>query len=189
MNYPKNLIFSKKKATPLALYAVLISAIWQVLSPHMVLASVEITSAVELQAPAIASHPLLQQLRWQAASDNDVVEKTPSRFPQAATAKPRKAVTLAVSAYTSDVAQTDGDPCTTASGLNVCERNAEDIIATNYRYLPFGTPVRIPELFGDRVFYIHDRMNKRYTATVDVWMKDIADARKFGRQTAIVEIF
>lgn len=189
MNYSKNLIFSKKKATPLALYAVLISAIWQLISPHVVLASVEMTSAVELQAPAIASHPLLQQLRWQTASGNDIVEKTASSFPQAADAKPRKTVTMAVSAYTSDVAQTDSDPCTTASGLNVCTRNAEDIVATNYHYLPFGTPVRIPELFGDRIFFIHDRMNKRYTATVDVWMKDIADARKFGRKTATVEIF
>ena len=189
MNYAKKLIFSKKKAAPLALYAVLISAIWQVLSPHVVLTSVEMTSAVELQAPAIASHPLLQQLRWQAASDNDVVEKSASSFPQASDAKPRKSLNMAISAYTSDVAQTDGDPCTTASGLNICERDAEDIVATNYRYLAFGTPVRIPELFGDRIFYIHDRMNKRYTATVDVWMKNITDARKFGRQTAMVEIF
>jgi 3D (Asp-Asp-Asp) domain-containing protein len=96
---------------------------------------------------------------------------------------------MSISAYTSDVAQTDGDPCTTASGLNVCERNVEDIIATNYQYLRFGTPVRIPALFGDRIFYVHDRMNKRYTATADVWMKDIADARKFGRRVASVEIF
>jgi 3D (Asp-Asp-Asp) domain-containing protein len=189
MNYSKNLIFSKKKAIPLAFYAIVAAIISQVFSPHMILAAAEFSVAPELQAPAIASHPLLQQLRWQAGADGDELSDSALAFPQAADAKPRKAVTMAVSAYTSDVRQTDSDPCTTASGLNVCERDAEDIVATNYRHLAFGTPVRIPELFGDRIFYVHDRMNKRYIATVDVWMKEVADARKFGRKTATVEIF
>lgn len=162
----KTHIFSKKKVTSVAFHAVLAATLWLAIAPHATLAAEDLP---QVAAPA-------------AAKDR------PS-FPVASLGKPRRVVTMSISAYTSDVAQTDGDPCTTASGLNVCTRNVEDIVATNFQYLQFGTAVRIPELFGDRIFYVHDRMNARYTKTVDVWMKDIADARKFGRRTAKVEIF
>jgi 3D (Asp-Asp-Asp) domain-containing protein len=164
----KTHIFSKKKAASIAFHSVLAATLWLAIAPHAALA------ASDLPQPTVA--PIF-------------VDGAMPRFPQAALGAPRRVVTMAVSAYTSEVAQTDASPCTTASGLNVCERNAEDIVATNYNYLPFGTAIRIPELFGDRIFYVHDRMNKRYTATVDVWMKDIAEARQLGRKTTKVEIF
>lgn len=94
-----------------------------------------------------------------------------------------------VSAYNSAPNQTDSTPCITASGLNVCERAAEDIIATNYLHLPFGTKVRFPELYGDKVFLVHDRMNRKYSNTMDIWMQDYDTARQFGRQYTKVEIF
>jgi 3D (Asp-Asp-Asp) domain-containing protein len=108
-------------------------------------------------------------------------------LPIAETADPRTTYTIPLTAYTSDPAQTDDTPCITASGLDVCERGIENVVAANF--LPMGTRVRIPELYGDRVFYVEDRMNRRYEYKMDVWMLDINDARQFGLQFATVEVF
>lgn len=91
-----------------------------------------------------------------------------------------------ITAYNSDVGQTDGDPCTTANGFNLCEHGIEDSIAANF--LKFGTKVKIPDLFGDRVFVVRDRMNKRYQNRVDVWMLDKSMAKKFGVKIAKIEV-
>lgn len=87
-------------------------------------------------------------------------------------------VYMTVTAYNSEVAQCDSTPCITADGFNVCEHNQEDVIATNI--LPFGTKVMFPELFGDRVFTVHDRMNAKYSYRADIWMKNHSDAIQFG---------
>lgn len=91
-----------------------------------------------------------------------------------------------MTAYTSEVAQTDASPCTTANGFNVCKHGIEDTIAANF--LPFGSKVKIPELFGDRVFIVRDRMNRRYDSRVDVWMKDKSDAMQFGVRSARIVV-
>jgi len=91
-----------------------------------------------------------------------------------------------ITAYNSVPEQTDDTPCITANGFNVCEHWTEDTIAANF--LKFGTKVRIPELFGDRIFIVRDRMNKRFSDRVDVWMKEVPDARKFGKRTAYIEV-
>ncbi len=108
-------------------------------------------------------------------------------LPVAENATPRYSFTIPITAYTSDVAQTDDTPCITASGLDVCERNVENVVAANF--LPMGTQVRIPELFGDRVFYVEDRMNARYYYKMDVWMKEYDEAKTFGLQYATIETF
>ena len=91
-----------------------------------------------------------------------------------------------MTAYNSEVGQTDDSPCITANGFNVCEHGIEDTIAANF--LKFGTKVRIPELFGDRIFVVRDRMNKRYTERVDVWMLNRSDAIQFGIKRATIEV-
>lgn len=91
-----------------------------------------------------------------------------------------------VTAYTSDPLQCDSTPCVTANGYNVCSRGVEDTIAANF--LKFGTKVRIPEYFGDRVFVVRDRMNKRYNNRVDVWMIDKGEAKNFGIKAAKIEV-
>jgi len=83
-----------------------------------------------------------------------------------------------MTAYNSEVGQTDDSPCITANGFNVCEHGIEDTVAANF--LPFGTKIRMPELFGDRIFIVRDRMNKRYSERVDIWMLKKVDALKFG---------
>lgn len=87
---------------------------------------------------------------------------------------------ITATAYTSSVAETDSTPCITADGYNVCQAGEENIIATNF--LPFGTKVKMPDLYGDREFIVHDRMNRRYSNRVDIWMKDHGDAIQFGKQ-------
>lgn len=91
-----------------------------------------------------------------------------------------------MTAYNSEVAQTDDTPCITANGFNVCEHGIEDTIAANF--LPMGTKVRIPDLFGDRIFIVRDRMNARYPDRVDIWMKHRTDAINFGVKVAKIEV-
>lgn len=88
--------------------------------------------------------------------------------------KALKTIYMASTAYTSRVEECDSDPFVTADGSEV----RDGIVATNV--LPFGTKVRIPTVFGDRIFEVHDRMNARYSYRVDIWMKDIKDARAYG---------
>ncbi len=91
-----------------------------------------------------------------------------------------------ITAYNSEVAQCDASPCITANGFNVCKHGIEDTVAANH--LPFGTKVKIPALFGDRIFVVRDRMNQRHYGKVDVWMKNKVDAIQFGKRTAQIEI-
>jgi 3D (Asp-Asp-Asp) domain-containing protein len=90
---------------------------------------------------------------------------------------------VSMTAYNSEEAQTDDTPFIAADGTHVFD----GMIAANF--LKFKTRVRIPELFGDKVFVVHDRMNKRYTDRVDVWMEHKSDALKFGvKRNVLIEI-
>ncbi len=79
-----------------------------------------------------------------------------------------------VTAYSSTPEETDDTPFTTASGTDV----HKGIIATNF--LSFGTQVKIPELFGDRIFVVEDRMHRRKTDFIDIWMPTKEEAKEFG---------
>ncbi|MDD2807703.1 MAG: hypothetical protein PHW95_04270 [Patescibacteria group bacterium] len=98
----------------------------------------------------------------------------------------KKTHNIPITAYSSTIDQTDSTPCNTANGFNLCEHNQEDVIAANF--LPFGTKVRIPEYFGDRVFTVQDRMNARYSYHADVWMKTRAAAVVFGLRYTKLEV-
>ena len=88
--------------------------------------------------------------------------------------EPLKTLKVWVTAYSSTPEETDDTPFITASGIKV----RDGIIATNL--LPFGTKIQIPELFGDRVFIVQDRMHERKTNFVDIWMPTKFDAEQFG---------
>ena len=91
-----------------------------------------------------------------------------------------------MTAYNSEVGQTDDSPCITANGFNVCKHGIEDTVAANF--LKFGTKVKIPDLYGDRIFIVRDRMNKKHPNRVDIWMKDRADAIQFGIKTTRIQV-
>lgn len=93
---------------------------------------------------------------------------------------------ILITAYSSTKDQTDSSPCITANGYNVCKNNTENVIAANF--LPFGTRVKIPELFGDREFVVQDRMNRRYGQRVDVWMTSRQKAKIFGVKRATIVV-
>lgn len=79
-----------------------------------------------------------------------------------------------ITAYSSTPEETDDTPFITAMGTKV----RDGIIATNI--LPFGTKVKIPELFGNKVFVVEDRMHSRKKNNVDIWMESKQDALEFG---------
>ena len=87
-----------------------------------------------------------------------------------------------VTAYSSSVDETDSTPNVTASGT----RARDGVIASNT--FSIGTRIRIPELFGDKILVVEDRMHSRFTDRVDVWMPSKWDALRFGKRQAKVEI-
>lgn len=89
---------------------------------------------------------------------------------------------VTVTAYSSSEDETDSTPNVTASGT----RARDGVIASNL--FPMGTQLRIPDLFGDRVFVVEDRMHRRFRDRIDIWMPSKWRALHFGKQLAEVEI-
>lgn len=79
-----------------------------------------------------------------------------------------------VTAYSSTPEETDSTPFETAMMTNV----RDGIVAVNF--LPFGTKIKIPKLFGDKIFIVEDRMHERKKNFVDVWMPSKEAAKEFG---------
>lgn len=89
---------------------------------------------------------------------------------------------VTITAYSSTIDQTDSTPFTTALGTQV----RDGIIACNF--LKFGTQVRIPSLFGDKIFVVEDRMAIKNSHKIDIWFETREDAKQFGVQFAQVEV-
>jgi 3D (Asp-Asp-Asp) domain-containing protein len=87
-----------------------------------------------------------------------------------------------VSAFNSEVGQTDDTPFITASGTHVHSQTA----ACPSRY-PFGTRIRVQ---GMGEYICEDRMNARYREGdyFDLWMADRESAIQWGRRTVSVVI-
>jgi len=79
-----------------------------------------------------------------------------------------------ITAYASVPEETSAHPFVTASGQTV----RDGIVAANF--LPFGTQIQIPELFGNKIFTVEDRMNQRFSHRVDIWMPAVDKAVVFG---------
>jgi 3D (Asp-Asp-Asp) domain-containing protein len=92
-------------------------------------------------------------------------------------------IVVTVTGYSSSYDETDEDPWITAN--NTVPRFG--IVATND--LPLGTKIKIPEIFGDQIFIVEDRMNKRFKNRIDVWFPSKEDALNFGiKENVLVEI-
>ncbi len=116
---------------------------------------------------------------------------TPAKPVPAPVAKYSK--TVVATAYSSEAAQTDSTPCIPAMWkFNLCDYFAatgiEDTIAANF--LPLGTKVRFPEVYGDKIFVVRDRMNAKYNgkSRIDFWMSSKPAAVKFGVKTMKMEV-
>ena len=84
--------------------------------------------------------------------------------------------------YNSLPEQTDSTPFIAADGTRVYD----GMVAANF--LPFGTKIKIPDYYGDKVFVVHDRMAKRFSNRVDIWFEHKPDAIQWGRRTVAIEI-
>jgi len=87
---------------------------------------------------------------------------------------PKEIYQVWVTAYSSTPEETDDTPFITATGSQV----RDGIAAANF--LPFGTKIKIPEIFEDKVFVIEDRMHERKKNYVDIWMPTKEDALRQG---------
>lgn len=97
--------------------------------------------------------------------------------------KVAKTIKVVITAYSSTPDQTDDDPFITASGKTV----GDGIVANNM--LPFGTKIRIPKLYGDKIFIVQDRMSrKKSNYHFDIWMPDRQSALNFGVARTEIEI-
>lgn len=138
-------------------------------------------------APAMASQieEIADISQNQVNQDVNIMQFN-GKLPESAGADIEFSKHFTITAYNSEAGQTDASPCITANGFNVCKNGIEDTIAANF--LPLGSKVKIPELFGDRVFIVRDRMNKRFSNRVDVWMIEKPAAVKFGVKVAKIEV-
>jgi 3D (Asp-Asp-Asp) domain-containing protein len=93
-----------------------------------------------------------------------------------------KTIYVIVTAYSSTPWETDDTPYITASGSMV----RDGIVAANF--LPFGTKIRIPDLFGDKIFVVEDRLSPEKKYHVDVWFPSYEEALHFGAHLTYIEI-
>lgn len=120
---------------------------------------------------------------WQFFNDSAVmamnmplsIKKTADRFGQ-------KTYLVPSTAYSSTKDQTDNTPFITAMGTHV----RDGVIAANF--LPLGTLIKIPEIFGDKIFVVEDRMNSRYTYKIDLWFSTREEAKEWGVKKIKIEI-
>lgn len=98
---------------------------------------------------------------------------------------PRKVVNTVVTVYSSTPDQTDNTPFIAANGGRV----HDGMLAANW--LPFGAQVKFPELFGDKIFIVGDRMNEKYGyGRVDIWMDaPRQELMRFGVKRLKMEIY
>jgi 3D (Asp-Asp-Asp) domain-containing protein len=89
---------------------------------------------------------------------------------------------VTITGYSSTEDQTDDTPFITASGAGV----KQGIAAANW--LPFGTKMMIPEIFGNQIFVVEDRMHPKNDDKIDIWFQTREQALRFGVKKAEIEI-
>jgi len=134
---------------------------------------------VSKEIPVVVEAPKAVQKKktWNTINSADLETK-----PEYSSEPAVRTTVVPTTAYTSDPAETDSTPFTTADGSRV----RDGIVAANF--LPHGTRIRIPDYFGNKVFEVHDRMNKRYQTRVDIWMVHKSDAYAWGVRNVKIEI-
>lgn len=93
-----------------------------------------------------------------------------------------------VTAYNTVKEQTDGNPCISANGTDICKgmQNGKHYVATNE--LAFGTKVKI----SGTIYEVVDRTNARYTYRYDIAFgsspEQLKAAKDWGRKDLPIEI-
>ncbi len=122
-------------------------------------------------SPTDVGAPSMESVIYQTSLvDNRIVEPIKARM------------IVPITGYSSTPDQTDDTPFITASGAHV----DDGIVAANF--LPFNTRIKIPKLFGNKIFVVKDRMAKRFSDRVDIWFADRGSAIKFGLRHAEIVV-
>jgi 3D (Asp-Asp-Asp) domain-containing protein len=87
-----------------------------------------------------------------------------------------------ITAYSSSLDETDGSPFVTAAGT----KTRDGVIAANF--LKFGTRVKIPALYGEKIFVVEDRMAEYNNGRIDIWMPSKSLAIQFGTRRAEIVV-
>ncbi len=115
--------------------------------------------------------------------ENSLLSVSTPLNPEPQTAQTVKELNVVITAYSSTPGQTDSTPFITAAGTTV----RDGIVANNL--LSFGTKIKIPELYGDKIFVVEDRMNsKKGYYHVDIWFPSYWEAKNFGAKRTHIEI-
>lgn len=138
----------------------------------------------QLQAKEIENSLNLGPVLVQLVPDKTMtVRPEINTLPEVESKKPKMVRWVTVTAYSSTVDQTDDTPFITANGKYVYD----GLIAANFLY--FGTKVKFPDYFGDKIFTVDDRMNEKYYYHLDIWMPGREQAKEFGVKYLKVEIY
>lgn len=151
--------------------ALLVILVWQFSFPQPV-------KSQEVNINQVITTIFEEQWTMPKTSDIPRLPKNPNK-PQL---EAKRTLKITVTAYSSTPDQTSGDPFITASGTRV----QNGTIAANF--LPFGTKVRFPEKYGNKIFTVEDRMSQRYWYHADIWMETREQAKEWGVKHTTVEI-
>ena len=150
-----------------------------------VFASIVAISLAVVPVSVIGPHleqPLLEQtpalMGELSFSQFNALLPVPSHTPE----KVVRTINVVVTAYSSTPEQTDSTPFITASGTRV----REGIVAANF--LPIGTKIKLPDIYGDKIFVVEDRMHPRKKYMVDIWFASYTEAKEFGAKLTYVEV-
>jgi len=141
------------------------------------LAIVPISGKEQSVEPTLAKQPpvLVGELSF---SQFNALLPYPSPTPE----KVVQTIRVVVTAYSSTPEQTDDTPFITAAGTPV----REGIVAANF--VPMGTKIKLPDIYGDKIFVVEDRMHPRKKYMVDIWFASYTEAKEFGAKLTYVEI-
>ena len=181
-----------KMAEKMNIYVYNILTVLVLLVTALQLTFPQITLAMDDNTPAETAAKIVETGIFYELTDRHGAWDYDIKLPEVDNRDKQYSVYITLTAYNSLPGQTDDTPCITASGFDVCEHNIEDIIATNFNYLPFNTKVKFPELFGDQEFRVQDRMNARYTPATrraDLWMQDYQSAKIFGKKYVQMDVY
>jgi len=140
-------------------------------------ASYALSALIPMNVPTVQAQAALDELV------TGITKSQEQSLPVSGNREAPRVIKIPVTAYNSLPNQTDSTPFNTADGTYV----RDGLIAANF--LPLGTRVKFPDLYGDKEFIVKDRMNARYNYKADIWMENYSDAIHFGVHYTTIEIY
>ncbi|MFH1191896.1 MAG: 3D domain-containing protein [bacterium] len=177
-----------KKARELKLLnlGLLLVLICELLMPHKIFAQelclADQKAGVKYQIPEIALESDVYTFNDKYVPEEIELQRIAAERAKGVGYKVLETRTVTTTAYSSTVDQCDDTPFIAASGKRV----HDGMVAANF--LKFNTKIRMPDIFGDKIFIVEDRMNQRFQNRVDIWMESRQEAVNYGARSVRIEI-